>query len=329
MVRTLEEMRIPVTVIHSEKAFDFRIWGAVSKFVREQQIDLVHVHGTRANTNMLPVSGRLRLPVIYTVHGWSFHHGLPFYVHKARTIVERWITRRTALNITVSESNRQTGLAAFGSFRAVVVRNGIDLQRFHPDRASAHLRQHYGFSDDNVVVGFIARMTDQKDPLGLITAFAAAYARQPQLRLLMVGDGPMKAAAINLVQSLGISHAVVMDQFRSDVPELLRAIDVYCLPSLWEGYPIGVLEAMAMGKAVIATDVDGTPEAFDNEISGLLVPPANPQALTHALERVAADEGLRKKLGAAAMQKAAAEHGIAAMTAKIAEVYNNIFMQGR
>ncbi|MBV8253779.1 MAG: glycosyltransferase [Chitinophaga sp.] len=327
MVDTLKRMRIPVEVIHSEKAFDFRVWGKVRRFLEEEQVDIIHVHGTRANTNILPISWKLQLPVIYTVHGWSFHHGLSLPIHKARQLAEKWITSRTALNIAVSESNRQTGIDSFGKFRSVVIRNGVNLERFNPAAASDHLRAQYGFAADDIVVGFIARMTEQKDPLGLIRAFAMAVQQQPRLKLLMVGDGSLKAEAIKLVQQLGITANVVLDSFRSDIPDVLQAIDIYCLPSLWEGYPIGVLEAMAMGKTVIATDVDGTREALENEVSGLLIPPADKTALCESLRRVAADKGFRDKLSFAALQQARIEHSITAMTAKIEDIYNNIFVQ--
>ncbi|WP_291907125.1 glycosyltransferase [Chitinophaga sp. CB10] len=327
MVDALKQMNIPVHVIHSTKAFDFRIWKAVKTLILEEEIDIVHVHGTRANTNILPATRALGIPVIYTVHGWSFHEGLSYPVRKARILIEKWITRNTGMNITVSAANRQTGLRAFGRFKSHVIRNGVNLQRFHPGVSDNGLRAQYGFTEEDIVIGFIVRMTHQKDPLGMIRAFAAAHQLHPQLKLLMIGEGPLKSAAVQLIRELGIAGAVVLDGFRSDVPGVLQAIDIYCLPSLWEGYPIGVLEAMAVGKPVIASDVDGTREAFDHEVSGLLVPPKNTPALCAAICRLAADEPLRKRFAAAALERARADHGITTMTRKVEEVYNKMFVQ--
>ncbi|MBV7531996.1 glycosyltransferase [Chitinophaga sp. sic0106] len=327
MVDTLQQMGIPVHVIPSTRPFDFRVWKSIRKLMQDEEIDLVHVHGTRANTNMLPATRKLGIPVIYTVHGWSFHHGLPYPIHKARVMIEKWITRRTGLNITVSASNRQTGIRAFGRFKSVVIRNGVNMQQFHPEVSDHGLRAHYGFTEQDIVVGFIVRMTIQKDPLGMIRAFAAAHQLYPQLKLLMIGEGPLKSAAVQLISELGIGGAVVLDGFRSDVPGVLQAIDIYCLPSLWEGYPIGLLEAMAVGKPVIASDVDGTREAFDHEVSGLLVPAKHTAALCTAICRMAADGNLRQRFAAAALERARADHNITTMTLKVEEVYNNLFVQ--
>ncbi|SHM93047.1 Glycosyltransferase involved in cell wall bisynthesis [Chitinophaga jiangningensis] len=327
MVDTLRQMGIPVHVIPSTKPFDFSIWKSIRKLMEKEAIDMVHVHGTRANTNMIPAARPLGVPVIYTVHGWSFHHGLSYPVLKVRVLIEKWITRRTALNITVSAANRQSGLKAFGRFKSVVIRNGVDLQRFHPGVSDNGLRTQYGFTEQDLVVGFIVRMTIQKDPLGMIRAFAAAHQLHPQLKLLMIGEGPLKAAAVQLIRELGIGGAVVLDGFRSDVPGVLQAIDIYCLPSLWEGYPIGLLEAMAVGKPVIASDVDGTKEAFDHEVSGILVPARNTAALCTAICRMAADESLRQRFAAAALERARADHNITTMTRKVEEVYNKMFVQ--
>ncbi|NIG56309.1 glycosyltransferase family 4 protein [Chitinophaga sp. Cy-1792] len=325
MVDTLRMMQIPVFVIATERPFDFRVWGAVKKLLKEQRIDMVHVHGSRANTNILWIARSMGLPVIYTVHGWSFHNELPFWNRKARIFAERLITRRTGINITVSESNRQTGMQVIQGFRSVVIRNGVNLNSFTPDIDGGHVRESYGFKATDIVVGFIVRMTIQKDPLGMVRAFAAAHAIQPALKLLMVGEGPLKSEVMELAARLGLDHAVVFDDFRQDIPRILKAIDIYCLPSLWEGFPIGVLEAMAMGKAIIASDVDGTREALEDNVSGILIPPRNTAVLSATLLKLANDPALRCRLANAALQRARAEHSITAMTTKIEEVYSNVF----
>ncbi|WP_298712183.1 glycosyltransferase, partial [Chitinophaga sp.] len=135
----------------------------------------------------------------------------------------------------------------------------------------------------------------------------------------------LKQAAVDTAAALGISDKVIFDNFRQDVPAVLQGIDIYCLPSLWEGFPIGVLEAMAMGKTVVATDVDGTREAVTHEENGWLIPPKNTAALAGAIAKMAADEPLRAKLSQAAIQMVQEKYNVSGMTRRIENVYTSLF----
>lgn len=324
MIQALQKMEVPAHVIASEKAFDISVWKQVKRFLQQQQIDMVHVHGTRANTNVLWAARSLQLPLIYTIHGWSFHEGLNPMMKRARIAAEKFITRKAQVNICVSEANRQTGLQAFGSFRAEVIRNGVNLQKFDPAVIYPDVKTALGIPANHLVVGYIARMTYQKDPVTMLRAFAAAAQQVKDVTLLMVGGGELKQAAIDTAQALGIADKVVFLDFRQDVPAVLKAMDIYCLPSLWEGFPIGVLEAMAMGKAVIATDVDGTREAVTHEQNGLLVPPANPEALAAAMVRLLQDFYLRKQLQQKAVKTIQTTYNVTGMTRRIENIYEAI-----
>jgi len=324
MITALEKLGVPAYVIASEKAFDISIWKKVRKFIEEQRIDIVHVHGTRANTNVLWAARNLGLPVVYTIHGWSFHDGLHPLARRLRVAAEKFITRKTQVNICVSESNRQTGIRAFNGFSGVVVRNGVNLQKFNPDAAYPDVREAYGIPADKLLLCYIARMTYQKDPVSMIHAFAAALKSKPELHLLMIGDGELKEAAVQAAKELQVENQVTFDGFRQDVPAVLNAADIYCLPSLWEGFPIGVLEAMAMGKAVIASDVDGTREAVKDGENGLLVPAGNRTALAVAIVKLAADGALRESLQQNAKAAIVENFNVAGMTEKISAVYRQL-----
>jgi glycosyltransferase involved in cell wall biosynthesis len=319
-------MQVPAHVIESEKAFDITVWKQVKRFMQQQQVDIVHVHGTRANTNVLWAARSLQLPLVYTIHGWSFHEGLHPVMKHARIAAEKYITRKAQVNICVSESNRQTGLRAFGGFNAEVIRNGVNPQKFNPAAAYPDVKAACGIPAHHLVVGYIARMTLQKDPVGMIKAFATVAAQIPDITLLMVGGGELQQSARDTAASLHISDRVVFQDFRQDVPALLNAMDIYCLPSLWEGFPIGVLEAMAMGKAVVASDVDGTREAVDHEHNGLLVPPSDSAALATAIIRLARDFSLRKRLQQKAIDTIRSTYNVTGMTRNIEAIYQKLIL---
>ncbi|HUQ64514.1 MAG TPA: glycosyltransferase, partial [Flavitalea sp.] len=260
MIGRLKEMNIPVHVIHTTKPFDIRKWPEVKRFLVQEKPALVHAHGTRANSNVLRAAQSLHIPLVYTIHGWSFHPDQNAIVRNVRVMGERYLTSKSDLNISVSASNQQTGKNYIPTFQSTVINNGIDILKFNPNKRFKNVRQELGIPQDKLLILFIARFTSHKQPLALIRAFTEAYKKNDQLHLLMVGDGDEKEAAIKIITESGLGENITLCSFRQDVPDVLAAADIFVLPSLWEGLPIGLLEAMAMGKAIIASNVDGTSE---------------------------------------------------------------------
>jgi glycosyltransferase involved in cell wall biosynthesis len=322
MVDRLQEMKIPVEVIPTTKPFNFTVWGKVKDLMKRHQIQLVHAHGTRACSNVFQPASSLDLPLVYTIHGWSFHDDQHPLLKKIRVMGEKLLTRKSDTNISVSLSNQQTGKKYFSEFESIVVNNGIDQQKFNPERKLKNIRQELGIPADATLILFVARFIHQKQPLLLLRSFALAAHKNPQLRLLMVGDGDQKPEALALVQQLGIADKVVFEKFRQDVPDVLAAADIFVLPSLWEGLPIGLLEAMAMGKAIIGTRVDGTSEVIQHNQNGLLLDVEGlEQHLAEALLTLAADPEKCRMLGKAARATISNTYSASTMTRQIEEIY--------
>ena len=322
MVERLRAMGVRTHVLYTERPFDVSKWRRVKQLMVSEGVDLVHAHGTRASSNTLWAARQLGIPLVYTVHGWSFHDDQTYWVRRFRIWGERWITARSALNIAVSASNRQSGVDRIPGFRAVVINNGIDQRKFSPARISADIRGELGIPRDAVLLLFLARFTAHKQPLALIRAFHQASAEMPGLQLLMVGDGDEKEEGMRMVAGLGLADKVHFSCFRQDVPDVLAAADIYVLPSLWEGLPIGLLEAMAMGKAVIGTKVDGTREVLQDGENGLMVEPGDTGALAAAILRLAGEKVMREKMGARAMETVRQRFNAAVMTKEIENIYN-------
>jgi glycosyltransferase involved in cell wall biosynthesis len=328
MIDELENIGINNFVISSSKAFDFFKWQKVKALLQEEKIDLVHIHGTRATSNIYWAAKNLGLPIIYTIHGWSFHDDQSLFVKKGRILFEKWITQKTNCNISVSLSNQKTGQDHIPNFESVVIHNGIDLEKFDPDsKERKNLRHQLKIAEDAIVVSFVGRITLQKDPLTLIKAFKEVVSIQPKAILLIVGNGDMKEEAIELAKALEIEKSIVFENFRTDIADVLFSSEIYCLPSLWEGFPIGLLEAMAMRKAVIATKVDGSSEIIQHNKNGTLIEPQNTQMLADALLDLINDKNLRTQLGAEARQTIVKDFDVYKMTRKIENVYMNILSE--
>lgn len=321
MIGALRKMGIRTHVIHTERPFDVTKWRQVRSLLKDEGIELVHAHGTRAFSNISWAARSLGMPVVYTVHGWSFHADQHPFIRKIRIAGEKYLTSKADVNISVSASNQRTGEQYIPNFRSVVVNNGIDQSRFSPLRAFKDIRRELNIGEDTLLVLFIARFTHQKQPLALIRAFSQVLAGRSSLHLLMVGDGEQKEEALRLVRARGLEKAVSFEPFRQDVPDVLAAADIFVLPSLWEGLPIGLLEAMSMGKAIVATDVDGTREVISHGETGLLVSPGQDAGLQEALERVIDDAALRRKLQANASVVAKEKFNAGSMTRQIENIY--------
>jgi glycosyltransferase involved in cell wall biosynthesis len=234
---------------------------------------------------------------------------------------EKFLTSRSNQNISVSASNQETGKRNIPTFHSSVVRNGINLTKFSADRIYKDVRAELGIPKQSIVLGFIVRITKQKDPVTLLKAFQEVCQHRKDVVLLMVGEGDLKEEAIRLAHSLSISDRVIFQPFRQDIPDILNAIDVYCLASLWEGLSIGLLEAMAMGKAVVASRVDGTVEVIKDNYNGILVEPAHPAQLAKAILLLCNDRSVRERLGAQAKQTVDQEFNALKMTQQIENQY--------
>jgi glycosyltransferase involved in cell wall biosynthesis len=203
-----------------------------------------------------------------------------------------------------------------------IVPSGIDLASLSGpfDRSSA--RRRLGAGDQDVVALNVSAMAPGKGQNDLLHATALSIRRVPSLRVWIAGEGPLEEELRAEQRALGLEESVKFLGFRTDVFELLRAADFFCLPSLSEGLGTSILEAMAAGLPVVATRTGGVPEIVEEERTGILVPPSDPAALSDAMVRVASRADLRASMGALGRERA--ERFSADRTAQLTcEVYRS------
>jgi glycosyltransferase involved in cell wall biosynthesis len=265
------------------------------------------------------------LPFIYTCHAWSFHRDQNPVVKKLRILSEQFLTQQADVNICGAEANIKTGKQLFKTFNALLIHNAIDPKRFNPYGTYKNIRTELGLAADAIVVASVARFTLQKQPLKLIAAFAEVAENVPNATLLMVGDGEQKEEAIRLIQKLHLQNRVILQPFRQDIPDVLAGIDIFVLPSLWEAFPIALLEAMSMGKAVVGTNVDGTPEIIEHEQNGLLIEPANLEKnIADAITRLCQDTTLCTRLQQAAVKSIYNTYNVETLARENEAVYRKL-----
>jgi glycosyltransferase involved in cell wall biosynthesis len=212
---------------------------------------------------------------------------------------DRLTSRLVDRVIAVSEAARQFLVRGKGypAAKVTVVPNGRDLSVFRPGQTREAARKELGLDRAMPVVGVVGRLEPQKGHAYLLDAWPAVVREFPDARLLLVGDGALREALGAQARAGGAGDSVLFTGFRADVPRLLDAMDVVCLPSLYEGMPLTAIEAAAMARPLVATAVDGTPEVVRDGVTGRLVPPADAPALADALLQMLRDPERARGLG--------------------------------
>ena len=177
------------------------------------------------------------------------------------------------------------------------------------------------------MVGSLGRLHPQKGFSDLLTAFAQVRQRIPSVRLFVAGDGELRDDLEAQARSLGMAAVVTFAGVRADVSEVLAALDVFVLPSLWEGMPNAVLEAMASGLPVVATAVGGTPEVVVDGVTGLLVPPQDPGALAQAIGHLLRDPDLRRRMGRAGRRRVEEHFDVRETVRQVESLYETLLRE--
>jgi len=324
--KQLKERGIPIESARLRRPFSL---GGVRDAVRVLQRHkpaILHTHGGTAG-----FYGRLAarlIPGIRTVHTY---HGI-HYLHSGDPI-RRWILRvldrflaaGTGRTICVASSDYglvlRAKLARAG--RASIIRYGIDLNRFDGRRKqavdSAAADRHAA------LIGTVGRLHPQKGQRYFLESAAAVLRAMPSARFRVVGDGELRGELENLASELGISRNVEFTGASADVPSHLNDMDIFVLPSLWEGLPIALLEALAAGIPVIATRVDGICDVIDEGKNGVLVPPRDPAALADAILALLQNSSRRRQLAAAGRATVESGYDIRSMIQSIERVYLDVW----
>jgi glycosyltransferase involved in cell wall biosynthesis len=298
--------------------------AALRALIRRERINIVHTHhiGPLMHAFLAGLGAR-RWRWIHTEH----------IRPDIDTGYSPWLTRVGAWMF--SSADMVTGVSdAVGAYfherrrvphdRVKVICNAVNVDRFAERNDSAAKRRDLGIPLEAWVIGLVANLRPQKNHELLLHAFARLLSKEPVARLVLAGDGNLRGALEALAHQLGVQEQVHFLGARSDVPELFATFDVYCLPSHYEGMPLTVLEAMAAGKPVVATNVVGIGEVVTHDKTGLLVPPDDPDALAQALMRVRQDRNLCRDLAEAGRAYAFKHARLKTMVDQYAALYEQV-----
>jgi L-malate glycosyltransferase len=294
-----------VEVLQRRPGVDFGCMSRLREFWRRQKVEMVHAHqytpffyATAARTFGRPP------PVLFTEHGRWF----PDYPRRKRILFNRLMLRRSDRVVGVGAAVREALIRNEGLApnRVAVIHNGVDLTTFNADSSvRSSIRSDLDVLPEHFAVFQVARLDHLKDHLTAIRTVERVARQQPNIRLLLVGEGPEQATIAREIRKRGLSDQVRLLGLREDVAKILQAADLFLLTSVSEGIPVTVLEAMATGLAVVATGVGGVPEVVVSGITGLLAPAGDDAALAEAILHVLENPAARQQMGSLGRQRVA------------------------
>jgi glycosyltransferase involved in cell wall biosynthesis len=303
--------------------------------LRRTRVDIVHTHTSKAG-----VLGRFAAAisgiraVVHSPHGHIFGKdanipgvtGRPlrkaffYFLERAAAPQARKIVTLTARN-----RNDHIALGLASPSKLSVLHNAVDVDCFEAAKPKRDaMRAELGYEPDDCVIGIIGRLTSEKGHKSLLEAFCTVSKKMPKVRLLVVGGGPLRGELERAARELELDDCVRFLGVREDVPELMSASDIVALASTYEGLGIVLLEAMALGKPVVATRVGGVPEIVVGGETGLLVGPNDPQAMADAIERLARDENMCARMGNAGKKRVQESFTMPIMLKRLEKLYEDV-----
>ena len=316
---TLDALGIDITYLHKSR-FDPATLPALLKIIGRKRIDILHLHGYGATT-FGRCAGMMRgLPTI--LHEHANLTDTPWF----QKVADRLLAPATDIAIAVSKSTAEFVIKArqMPAERVKVVYLGVPLEEFSRKRSPeeiADARRELGIGADEWAVGTITRLHDSKGNSYLVDSAQQVLQERPNTRFFLFGEGPLRADLESQARSLGLGDRVVFGGFARDVARVLSAFDVSVFPSLWEGTPLTVFEALAMGKAIVATDADGLLDVLTPDREAVIVPKRDANALARAVVHVLDHPEERARLSGNARLKGQ-QYDIATFVRRMERLYD-------
>lgn len=320
---------VEIYEMHKRPGQDFATWWRLYRLFRRLRPRIVHTRNIGCLEMQIP-AWLARVPCrVHGEHGWDVSD--PNGSNRKYQWLRRLHSPLVQRFIALSRELESYLFDRAGIARRKIARiyNGVDGERFCAADSEA---LPLGWADDDsVVFGTVGRMHGVKDQTNLCAAFIRLCQEHtglaPRMRLVLVGDGPLKAECESLLGTAGLETQCWLPGKRNDVPQIMQALDVFVLPSQAEGISNTILEAMACGLPVVATDVGGNSELVVDGETGTLVPPGDPSSMADAMARYAQDQALRKAHGQAAQARIAEHFSMQRMLSAYDTVYQQLMEQ--
>ena len=308
---------------------DWKSYRALIALLRDLKPDIVHTHSSKAGVMGRAAAAKLKIPVVHTIHGASFHYGQNPILHKAYIAAERWAAKRCQRFISVCDSMTDQYVAAkiAPRERFTTIYSGMDVDPFlNPVRSLVDVRTQLGIEPHHIVICKVARLFHLKGHEFVIRAASKVVAANPNVRFLFVGDGILRDEFEAEIAAAGLNEHFVFTGLvpPADVSYYVAASDIVVHTSLWEGLARVLPQGLIAGKPVVSYDVDGAREVVIPGETGYLLPPQSVDEIATALIELANDAQMREQLGQQGRDRFTDQFRHQTMTRRIREVYSDM-----
>lgn len=328
--RVAQELRaagLEVVVIAEHEHNLFVILWKLVKHFRKHQFMVVHAHKPKDNF-LGGVACRLAgVPyLVRTLHGsWEPFSGFQHFKIKVYEHIDRLANKYLVSAIIAVTLKIQSLLTqGYSREKVVCIHNGIDVERLMLSRGRRSVRKELNINERALLLGVVGRLTAVKGHIHLLKAMQILVSKNSGTHLIIVGDGPLRKQLEDIVVEFKIQKNVVFVGHQSDVSDFIEAMDIFVLPSLHEGIPMVLLEAMALSRPVVASKTGGVPEVVDDGENGLLVEPGNPEAIAEAIESLIKQVGKAGQLGRNGRVRVSQNFTAGTMAEKTANLYRRL-----
>lgn len=262
----------------------------VRKLLKQIKPDIVYLHSSKAGAiGRIALAFNFKTKILYNAHGWYFNAQISDKKKRIFAVIEKNLAIKTDKIINISKSEYESALKykIAPEKKMCIIENGIDFTKFeHSDKYREETRRKYHIEDNEIVIGVVGRLTEQKDPMTMIKAFELVCKENKNTRLMYVGSGNLEEDVKQYAKEKNILDKVIITGWVNNVEQYIPAFDIAVLPSKWEGFGLVLIEYMACNKPIIATSVGGIKDIIENEVNGILVPKESPEKLKYAIQKI-------------------------------------------
>jgi len=325
----IKKQNVAIYELHKQEGHDFGAYFRMYRLLKQIKPAIVHTRNLAAIEYQVPAWLAGVKHRIHGEHGWDVFdpEGNNKKYQQLRRFLSPLIDKFIPLSLHLEDYLRDK--VGIKPDKIVRICNGVDTEKFYPVSQKTPLPGcDLPFSSEFIYIGSVGRMHGVKDQLTLVRAFIRLLEKQPELkanvRLIIIGDGPLREQAIHLLESKGVAELAWLPGQRNDIAEIMRRLDIFVLPSKAEGISNTILEAMATGLPVVATRVGGNPELIDDEETGRLVEKENNDDMAEALLDYVGNPEKRQRHGANGLEKVRRRYALDVMVSNYLAVYDTV-----
>jgi glycosyltransferase involved in cell wall biosynthesis len=316
----LEHAGVEVRYLGKPPGFDYRMYSKLHSVLNDCRPDIVHTHIQVLRYSLPSMLLLKRASLLHTVHNMAERE-----IEPRMRWIQRYAFNQGVVPVAVADKVALSLKSVYGIRQCRVIPNGVPMDYYAcPQTPRQEWRVREGFTDQDVLLVCVARFAPQKNHALLLRAFAEGPASDPNVHLILIGEGPLRKQLEDQAKNLRLGKRIRFLGLRTDIPDVLNAMDVFVLSSDWEGNPLSVIEAMASGLPTVSTAVGGVPDLFESGKEGLSVQPGDVQGLSNSMAYLSGNREARMSMGAAAARRARKHYDVATMVRSYEDLYEEL-----